>query len=129
MKKFILVISLLIISVNISFADEPKVYAEITKFQTGWTAIIATELAPDNNQYNNDIIPKMSQQYYILPPEGKLFDTYIFTINYLSKTYNFKLIDAYQINNNTSFIMECETPVTIKVTTNFNNSLNKSFNY
>ena len=86
----------------------------------------------DLSKYFHNELLKDEQYSWLKEENTKIMKQSIrqmLSINYLSKTYNFKLIDAYQINGNTSFIMECETPVTIKVTTNFNNSLNKSFNY
>ena len=121
MKQFILITLFLIGITFTTNAQNKTTYVEVYKMQTGWTAVISGDISINsNNQFNSDIIPKMSERLYILPSSGKLFDTHIYALNYLSKI-GFKVVEVYQMNGNTCFLMECNNVINIIVTTDWTN--------
>ena len=121
MKQFILITLFLIGITFTTNAQNKTTYVEVYKMQTVWTAVISGDISINsNNQFNSDIIPKMSERLYILPSSGKLFDTHIYALNYLSKI-GFKVVEVYQMNGNTCFLMECNNVINIIVTTDWTN--------
>jgi hypothetical protein len=121
MKKIILIIVILFGISNQIKSQDKVTYAEIYKTQTGWTAVVSGNILTNNSkQINSDVIPKTSERLYILPEAGKLFDTHIYAINYLAKL-GFKVVEVYQLNGNTSFLMECKNTINITVTSDWKN--------
>lgn len=128
MKQFILITLFLIGITFTTNAQNKTTYVEVYKMQTGWTAVISGDISINsNNQFNSDIIPKMSERLYILPSSGKLFDTHIYALNYLSKI-GFKVVEVYQMNGNTCFLMECHNIINITVTTDWTNKKSITIN-
>lgn len=118
MRKYI-VISLFLLCFSFTTnAQNKTTYVEVYKMQTGWTAVISGNIIADNKQMSSDIIPKMSERLYVLPNSGKLFDTHIYALNYLGKL-GFKVVEVYQMNGNTCFLMECTKIINITVTTDW----------
>ena len=127
MKKLIAIsLFLLCFSFTIN-AQNKTTYVEVYKMQTGWTAVISGNIITDNRQMNSDIMPKMSERLYVLPSSGKLFDTHIYALNYLGKL-GFKVVEVYQMNGNTCFLMECNNLVNINVTTDWTNKKTVTIN-
>lgn len=120
MKQFIIITLFLIGITFTTNAQNKTTYVEVYKMQTGWTAVISGNIITDNRQMNSDIMPKMSERLYVLPSSGKLFDTHIYALNYLGKL-GFKIVEVYQMNGNTCFLMECNNIVNINVTTDWTN--------
>ena len=121
MKKMFLIITVLICSIMVSSAQTKTTYAEVYKLQSGWTAVISQKILVNNNQpMEHNMIPKISERLYITPKSGYLFDTHVFALNYLA-TLGFKVVEAYQVNGATCFLMECHNTVTLQVTTNWTN--------
>lgn len=120
MKQFIIITLFLIGITFTTNAQNKTTYVEVYKMQTGWTAVISGNIITDNRQMNSDIMPKMSERLYVLPSSGKLFDTHIYALNYLGKL-GFKVVEVYQMNGNTCFLMECNNIVNINVTTDWTN--------
>ena len=100
---------------------------ELYKMQTGWTAVISGNIITDDRQMNSDIIPKMSERLYVLPNSGKLFDTHIYALNFLGKL-GFKVVEVYQMNGNTCFLMETDKIITITVTNDWTTKKNITIN-
>lgn len=115
MKKLIIISLFLIGIIYTTNAQNKITYVEVYKIQTGWTAVISGNIITDNRQMNSDIIPKMSERLYVLPNSGKLFDTHIYALNFLGKL-GFKVVEVYQMNGNTCFLMETDKIITITVT-------------
>jgi hypothetical protein len=115
MKKLIIISLFLIGIIYTTNAQNKITYVEVYKMQTGWTAVISGNIITDNRQMNSDIMPKMSERLYVLPNSGKLFDTHIYALNFLGKL-GFKIVEAYQMNGNTCFLMETNKIITITVT-------------
>lgn len=120
MKKFIIITLFLIGITFTTNAQNKTTYVEVYKMQTGWTAVISGNIITDNRQMNSDIMPKMSERLYVLPNSGKLFDTHIYALNYLGKL-GFKVVEVYQMNGNTCFLMETDKIITITVTNDWTN--------
>ena len=128
MKQFILITLFLIGITFTTNAQNKTTYVEVYKMQTGWTAVISGDISINsNNPFNSDIIPKMSERLYILPSSGKLFDTHIYALNYLSKI-GFKVVEVYQMNGNTCFLMETDKIITITVTNDWTTKKNITIN-
>jgi hypothetical protein len=124
MKKILLLTFCIFVITNFVNAQNKITYAEIYKLQNGWTAVISGNIVNNtNNQIYSDIIPKMSERLYILPSSGKLFDTHIYALNYISKL-GFKVVEVYQMNGNTCFLMETDKIITITVTNDWTTKKN-----
>ena len=127
MKQFIIIILFLIGITFTTNAQNKTTYVEVYKMQTGWTAVISGNIITDNRQMNSDIMPKMSERLYVLPSSGKLFDTHIYALNYLGKL-GFKVVEVYQMNGNTCFLMETDKVITITVTNDWTTTKNITIN-
>ena len=109
MKKILLILLFLMGTLTIVNAQSKTTYAEVYKFQTGWTVVISGNTTNDAAIY--DFMPKMSERLYVLPSNGKLFDTHIYAINYMAKNYGFEVVEAYQLDGYTRFLLESEGSV------------------
>ena len=128
MKKNIVISLFLLCFIFTSNAQNKTTYVEVYKMQTGWTAVINGDISINpNNQFNSDIMPKMSERFYVLPSSGILFDTHIYALNYLGKL-GFKVVEAYQMNGNTCFLMETDKIITITVTNDWTTKKNITIN-
>lgn len=127
MKKLIIISLFLIGIIYTTNAQNKTTYVEVYKMQTGWTAVISGNIITDNRQMNSDIIPKMSERLYVLPSSGKLFDTHIYALNFLGKL-GFKVVEVYQMNGNTCFLMETDKIITITVTNDWTTKKNITIN-
>lgn len=127
MKKLIIISLFLIGIIYTTNAQNKITYVEVYKMQTGWTAVISGNIITDNRQMNSDIIPKMSERLYVLPNSGKLFDTHIYALNFLGKL-GFKVVEVYQMNGNTCFLMETDKIITITVTNDWTTKKNITIN-
>ena len=127
MKQFIIITLFLIGITFTTNAQNKTTYVEVYKMQTGWTAVISGNIITDNRQMNSDIIPKMTERLYVLPNSGKLFDTHIYALNYLGKL-GFKVVEVYQMNGNTCFLMETDKIITITVTNDWTTKKNITIN-
>ena len=117
MRKILLILLFLIGMLTTVNAQSKTTYAEVYKFQTGWTVVISGNTT--NNTATYDFMPKMSERLYVLPSNGKLFDTHIYAINYMAKKYGFEVVEAYQLDGCTRFLLESDDIVTIKITTDW----------
>ena len=129
MKKCILLLMVLIVTSISAVAQSKTTYAEVSKHQTGWTVMIATGVdeSADVN-YNNDILPYPSKRFYVLPSKGKLFDSPIYAINYMTQ-FGFELVEAFRNgDNNTTYILKSNKFTTIPCTTNWSNRVYKTIN-
>lgn len=127
MKNIFLTILFLFGTMVAVNAQDKTTYVEVHKMQTGWTAVISNSLSTDTNQIDYDFMPKMSERLYVLPSSGKLFDTHIYALNYLAK-FGFEVIEVYQMDGSTCFLMECDDMVTIPVTTDWTTKKNITIN-
>jgi hypothetical protein len=117
MRKILLILLSLTGILTTVNAQSKTTYAEVYKSQTGWTVVISGNTIDDTETY--DFIPKMSERLYVLPSNGKLFDTHIYAINYMAKNYGFEVVEAYQLDGHTRFLLESDDIVTIKVTSDW----------
>lgn len=117
MRKILLFLLFLIGMLTTVNAQPKTTYAEVYKFQTGWTVVISGNTTNDTATY--DFMPVMSERLYVLPSNGKLFDTHIYAINYMVKKYGFEVVEAYQLDGCTRFLMESDDITSIKVTTDW----------
>lgn len=128
MKKILILIVLFGASIS-AVAQSKTTYAEVSKHQTGWTVMIATGVDESSNvDYNNDLLPRPSKRFYVLPSVGKLFDSPIYAINYMTQ-FGFELVEAFTNGpNNTTYILKSNHFATIPCTTNWSNKVYKTIN-
>lgn len=122
-----LITVLLLGSIIAGNAQTKTTYAELIKMNTGWTAVISQKITTTTTPIEHNMMPKMSERLYITPKTGFLFDTHIYAVNYLA-TLGFKVVEVYQMNGNTCFLLECSRTVTFQVTTDWNNKRNHTIN-
>ena len=127
MRKYIVISLFLLCFIFTTNAQNKTTYVEVYKMQAGWTAVISGNIITDNRQMNSDIIPKISERLYVLPNSGKLFDTHIYALNFLGKI-GFKVVEVYQMNGNTCFLMESDKIITITVTNDWTTKKNITIN-
>jgi hypothetical protein len=127
MKRIILIALILLGSITIGNAQTKTTYAELVKLNTGWTAVISQKITTTTAPIEHNMVPKMSERLYITPKTGFLFDTHIYAVNYLA-TLGFKVVEVYQMNGNTCFLLECNKTVTLQVTTDWTNKVNHTIN-
>lgn len=126
MKKFISIFVFMVLSITISNAQNKTTYAEVIKHQTGWTVVIATDIDTNAKAPNYDFMPQPSKRYYVLPPKGKLFDSHIYAINYMTQ-FGFELIEVVNTAN-PSYIIKSNKVISIPTTTDWNNRTYKTIN-
>lgn len=129
MKKFILSLIVLMSTFITVNAQTKTTYAAITNHQYGWTVAMNLEVMSSTSTApnNHDFMPTPTKRYYILPPTGKLFDSPLFALNYISQ-FGFELVEVYVEANKPTYIVKSIKMATIPMTTNWNDRINKTIN-